>query len=241
MNKFNLAKLAFKEIFWPNRCCICDRAGDILCQSCYNNLEFIDSNRACKRCGGAYGKDICTECNDVMLSSLGLDAFPFITLRHALVANEDSQKIITTYKDKGQRCLCFHIAQIMSRYIDDEIDKNFCYITYIPDTISAVKCRGFDHSQEIANKVGEVANMEVIRLFEPPKTTDQRKLTKRERIENMQGSLRINNSCLYNANYQLLIIDDICTTGSTMYAAALQAIQGGFKDVYGLTFARVFE
>lgn len=241
MNNLNLAKLAFKEIFWPNRCCICDRAGDILCQACYNNLEFIDINRACKRCGGAYGKDICTECNDVMLGSLGLDEFPLITLRHALIANEDSQKIITTYKDKGERCLCFHIAQIMSRYMDDEIDKNFCYLTYIPDTISAVKRRGFDHSQEIADKLGEIANMEVIRLFEPPKTADQRKLTKHERIQNMQGSLKINESCIYDRQQQLLIIDDICTTGSTMYAAAIQAKHAGLQSVYGLTFARVFE
>lgn len=241
MKNLNLAKLAVKEIFWPNRCCICDRAGDILCQSCYNNLEFIDSNRACKRCGGAYGKDICTECNDVMLNAIGLNAFPFKTLRHALIADEDSQKIITTYKDKGARDLCFHIACIMSRYIDSEISKNKCYITYIPDTNAAIRRRGFDHAKEIADRLKDITDIEAIRLFEPPKTTDQRKLTKKERIANMQGSLKINESCIYDADHQLLIIDDICTTGSTMYAAALRAKHAGFKDVYGLTFAHVFE
>ena len=37
---------------------------------------------------------------------------------------------------------------------------------------------------------------------------------------------------------RVLLVDDVCTTGATLYSAADALAEAGASEVYGLTFAR---
>ena len=71
-----------------------------------------------------------------------------------------------------------------------------------------------------------------------PRSRDQRKLTRTQRLANLSGRMTL----LAGATVPdtVILVDDVCTTGATLYSAAEALQSGGAKTVYGLTFARAW-
>lgn len=227
------------ETVWPTRCAICDMPGeDVLCPRCAAALSYIDLCLACPICGAPYGRVQCTECNDVMLAGLGLDALPIDGMTSVLALDEATRRMIVTYKDADERRLCAIMAQMMARYINPDLIRKGCVITYVPDTLAAVRRRGFDHAQEMAKTLGDQTGLETVRLLEQPRTIDQRKLGRRERIQNMMGAMKVCSDA--QTPPAILLIDDVCTTGATIFGAARALKEAGAAYVYALTLGRAF-
>ena len=251
----NISEVA-KETLWPTRCAICDTPGSVLCEKCRNSLLFVDSCKACERCGAPFGKQVCTECNKTMIEANGLGDFPLTQLRHAVVLDDCALKIIKVYKDNGERRLKFDIASMMASYIEPVWIEQNSLLTFIPATREAVARRGFDHAEEIATEIGNIAQLDVVSLFSRPESTDQRALGRLERLENMKTRFQvidnpeIINDTLSpiqteqmtphdNSSRPIIIVDVVCTSGATLYSAALALRDAGFNRIYGLTFGRV--
>ncbi len=235
-----------KETLWPTRCAICDLPGEVLCESCKKSLRYINLCSACPKCGAPNGKDFCTECNDVSLLSLDLEKYPLDALRSAVVLDDKSRKLVTTYKDNFEIRLAKEVSKIMLEYFNFEWLGKKTLITYIPSSETSKKKRGFSHMEIIANEIGKSANIATLNLFCQPKTIDQRKLTRKERVENMKSALQIDKAKVnliekkgyVPSNTNVIIIDDVCTTGSTLFAASNALREAGFNKIFGLTFAR---
>lgn len=230
-----IAEVAIETV-WPTRCAVCDMQGEyVLCPSCASKLEVIDAQRACVRCGAPYGRIQCTECNDVMLSSSGINEIPFSKMSHSVVLDEAARKIITVYKDSDERRLVHEIAKIMSRSISpDHLSKRYV-LTFIPATKEAFRRRGFDHCEEIASSLSSICGLQVASVFERPQSSDQRKLDRQGRIQNMASRLRVRPNI--KLPDKVLLIDDVCTTGATIYSASDTLRKCGVKEIQALTFA----
>jgi predicted amidophosphoribosyltransferase len=245
---FNGKKISevIKETLWPTRCAICDLPGEVLCESCKKSLPYINLCSACPKCGAPNGKDFCTECNDVSLLSLDLEKYPLDALRSAVVLDDKSRKLITTYKDNFEIRLAKEVSRIMVEYLNFEWLENKTLITYIPSSETSKKNRGFSHMEIIANEIGKKVDVATLNLFLQPKTVDQRKLTRKERVENMKSALQIDKAKVnliekkgyVPSNTNVIIADDVCTTGSTLFAASNALREVGFNKIFGLTFAR---
>lgn len=232
------------EALWPTRCAICDKPGFVVCDDCSEHIDYIDVLSSCPRCGSPYGSVQCCECNDVAIDAIGLDSFPFDRLASAVRIDDDSKRLVTVYKDHDEHRLAPLIAKTMSRYINpDWIDdannteSDQTFITFIPATAEALNRRGFDHMEKIAELVAKYAHLRSLSVFERPKSLDQRKLNRRERAENMKQKFQIRADVELPS--KLIVIDDICTTGSTMFGAALSLREGGCEKLFGLTFGKV--
>lgn len=228
------------EIVWPTRCAVCDMPGErVLCEACERKLEIIDLGRACERCGTPFGRVQCTECNDVMLAAAGMSGIPFDRMSHAVILDDAARRIVAVYKDADERRLVDDIARIMRGFIDPALARRGFVMTYIPDTAAAMRRRGFDHSQEIAATLAAMASMGCENLFERPQSIDQRKLGRSERIENMRSSMRVRSGI--DIPERVLLVDDVCTTGATVYSAC-DALRGaGVREIHVLTFAQVMD
>lgn len=240
----DLALDIMTEALWPTRCAICDEPGYVVCSDCAHRIHYIDILSSCPKCGSPYGSIQCSECNEVAIGAIGSGSFPFNKLASAVHIDEDTKRLITVYKDHDEHRLAPMIARTMVRYIDPSWvesrerteDERLC-ITFIPSTVEALNRRGFDHMERVSALISSYTHLPIVRAFERPKSEDQRKLTRRERVENMKR--RFNIRADVELPSRLIVVDDICTTGSTLFSAALSLREHGCKDLYGLTFGKV--
>lgn len=76
----------------------------------------------------------------------------------------------------------------------------------------------------------------VIPLLSPPRARDQRALSRRARMGNMEHAVSVLPGA--SAPESILLIDDVCTTGATLFAACDAIREAGGRSVHCLTFAR---
>lgn len=85
--------------------------------------------------------------------------------------------------------------------------------------------RGYNQSAEIATGVAEVIGSRVsgdLIAMRPHKS--QTKLSRTARIDNTEGVFRLRNAANYRGRH-IVLIDDVCTTGSTLTACALAVLK----------------
>lgn len=229
---------AFAETLWPTRCAVCDAPGEMLCGACALNLQHIDWWRACPRCGAPFGRVQCSECNDVMLHAVGRDEPPFDACASAVAYDEAAARIVRTWKDAGERRLVDAMAALMTPLVPPSWHAEHPVVVPVPATAAARRRRGFDHGEELACAVAARLGLDVAPVLARPHSRDQRALARRGRLANMEG--RFIPLPGASAPLSALIVDDVCTTGATLFAASDAVRAAGALTVRCLTFARVW-
>ena len=230
---------AIAETLWPTRCAVCDEPGEVLCEKCRLGLPYLDWWRACPRCGAPFGRVQCTECNAIVMGARGLDEPPYAGCASAAVFDDETTgRVVRTWKDAGERRLGAVMADAMAQAIPPAWRRRCRVVAPVPATTRALRRRGFDHALELAQGISERLEMPCAELLARPRSVDQRKLSGSQRLENMAGRFR----ALPGANVApaVLLVDDVYTTGATLFAATDALRAAGAEEVYCLTFARVF-
>lgn len=258
------------ETLWPTRCAVCDVPGALLCDRCRRDLTYIDRWRACPRCGAAWGRLQCTECNPVTLSRLGLARLPFESCVCAVALDDAAHRIAALYKDAGERRLGAVMGAIMADATDSGWLREADAVTWVPASRAAFRRRGFDHAEDLARAFAACARGEldagrssaarlrrtcehdgvplavhsshplvrvpVVALLDRPATRDQRGLSRAERVENVVDCF----SAIAGVRVppRVVLVDDVCTTGSTLVAATNALLAAGAEHVRCVTFAR---
>lgn len=97
--------------------------------------------------------------------------------------------------------------------------------------------RGFNQAEIIADYLAKNWKIEAINLLTRIRDTGQQVgRLKKERLENMAGAFKI--SKLSNLPENVLLVDDVWTTGATMSECCKILKQKGVKKVWGLVLAR---
>lgn len=108
----------------------------------------------------------------------------------------------------------------------------------VPLHRSRVRRRGFNQAALLARALSDRIDIPVDEglLVRHRRTAAQVGLGADERSRNVEGAFR----CVSGqaAGKDVLVIDDVCTTGSTLEASAVALRQGGAKRVRALTLAR---
>ena len=110
-------------------------------------------------------------------------------------------------------------------------------ITFVPLFKKKENQRGFNQAKIIAKKVGEITGSKVLPLLEKIKdTASQTKLNKVERMANIKNSFLAKEKAGRHDN--ILLVDDVWTSGATMKECARVLKRSGAKRVFGFTLAR---
>jgi len=136
----------------------------------------------------------------------------------------------------------FTAGDILSEFLEEYITKNFKYreyiITYIPLSKKAKKIRGFNQCEYIAKKIGRDLSIEVLEvLIKQKETKEQKKLKRDERYENIKDAFNIKKG-IEVKNYNIILIDDVTTTGATLQEAYKLLKKFEVKDIKLLTLAK---
>jgi len=99
--------------------------------------------------------------------------------------------------------------------------------------------RGFNQSEIFAQKLAEFWNLKVKEdlLIRSKFTLPQAGLTQKQRKENVENAFAVS-PLVYSSLFNILLIDDIWTTGVTLKNCAALLKKSGAKTVWGLTIAR---
>jgi ComF family protein len=111
-------------------------------------------------------------------------------------------------------------------------------IVPVPLHETKLKERGYNQSELLARQLGQALNLPVnmTTLRRVRKTESQMTLKADERLKNVANAFSCADQDL--ARYHVLLVDDVCTTGSTLDACAAALKAGGTVSVWGLTLAK---
>jgi len=139
------------------------------------------------------------------------------------------------------------IAKELSSNITSEVKSNRVALpkkaTLVPIPLHKKRknWRGFNQVEEIGKLVSEAVGWEFVpdMLVRRELRTPQTELKREQRKKNIKGAFALNPIYdIHNTKYDIILFDDVYTTGSTLKEAAKVLRRNGSGDVFGLTIAR---
>ncbi|MDY6314744.1 MAG: ComF family protein [Clostridia bacterium] len=220
-----------KKKFYPPRCIFCrsvmeDGTQLCLCRSCAAKVSRIPSER-CPVCGlvTPLGSNVCWECASKKIY--------FKSHKSPYFYENEVRRSLLRFKFYGKAHYAKTMGIIMASYIP--YDVNIDYITWVPMTVKQIKARGYNQSKLLAKSVSEYSSGELKELlFKVKSISKQSRLNAAARASNIKGAF----SCGEDLNGKnILLVDDIYTTGSTLNECSKVLKHCGANEIYCLTFA----
>ncbi len=228
------------DIFYPKVCylCNCLLQENGLCHSCWSKVVFIQ-DPSCIKCGIPFEYEIaegiiCGKCIDNSNNS-------YVDFSKSVMKyDNNTKKLIMAYKNHS----CFYLTNLFTTFLENagtkwwnEID----YIIPIPLHYWRRYWRGYNQTALLANELSKKTKTKCLEdgLLKVKFTTTQSKFNKAQRWQNVKNTFEIN--CTYEnviQNKNVLLLDDMTTTGATLNFAALALKKGGVSKVYSLTLAK---
>lgn len=224
------------NLFFPDniKCIFCNRdVADFenkpYCDDCEKELPFNNGNR-CQICSEPIANEatVCDSCQKRKRSFK--KAFcPF-------VYETSVRKAILAYKDSNKR----YMAKSFAKFIADEIVSSgvkIDVVSFVPLSKKKLSKRGFDQARLLAEEIAKRLNVECKTLFEKVKDVKTQKLSSfKERQENTVGMYKYLSGNLKRKD-NVLIVDDIITTGATIDACS-KLVEKKCENVYVAAIAR---
>lgn len=222
----NLFKIMISALF-PNVCLGCGEVldeGEFLCDYCYEMLSRTTKDKLCLKCG--LPKKDC-ECSRFIFRFNGCVA-PFY---YSGVA----RRVMYAFKFRRKEYISKFFAEQMALSVKQHyLDINFDGITYVPMLKKFERRRGYNQSKVLALEISKILKLPVYEdlLGVKPKKYVQHNLPYRMRFENVKEKYY----CNYEVNDRnILLIDDIKTSGATIDECSKQLLRYGANSVYSVT------
>jgi len=231
------------NIFFPNRCLFCGsllEEGSCICDRCISIIEIIETD-FCKVCGAPILE---MDKNDVDLSS----CFQCRSLIFSFRKNESLaifsgivRRLIHEYKFNRRRSLSKLFGNLLVKYKKEYI-LDHDLIVPMPLSVSRFSERGFNQSNLVAEEISKSIPVQYYGevLDRKGKSKPQSSIYNlKERFSNLRDKFYVKKKYWnYINNSNILIIDDVVTTGATASVCADVLLKEGAKNVDILSIAR---
>ena len=220
------------NIFYPVSCISCGGFEDnkIFCGKC---LELLNKEAfaECEKCKNP--PDLCN-CRKL----LHIDEIFYKYFYRGV----EIKKAIYKYK----RANLYYINEFFAKDMFTLIEKSdrinideLAYVTNVPRRTKSVRHFGYDQTKNLAKIIAKYAGVPYKPLLRTKgKAQEQKKLNYRERVANVKNRyVPVNNG--RESEYNVLLIDDIMATGSTLSECARVLKNTGAKKVYALCIASI--
>ena len=229
------------RLIYPPRCTICGEAVESdhgLCGPCWRDTPFI-TGLVCDLCGVPLpGEDRGDRlwCDDCMVI-----ARPWVRGRAAILYADNGRKLVLALKH-GDR---HDVLRPAARWLANAARPLLCpgpLIAPVPLHWSRLLKRRFNQSALLATALARELGADTCPdlLIRPVRTRSLDGMKRDERLAMLEGAIRPHPGRAGRmAGRNILLIDDVMTTGATLGASAAACISAGAADVSILTLARV--
>jgi len=220
-------------LLYPRRCPVCheivEEKGEVACGICRTRLPYI-REPFCLQCGKPLLMEEQEYCSDCTRKT-----HAFYKGRAAFAYDEIMRRSIARFKYAGRREYAdFYAEEILRKYAREMLHWKCEVLVPIPLHSSRRRNRGFNQAELLAEKISKRSGIPVDRtlLYRHKKTHVQKELDDRERLTNLKNAFSVRKGKIPYKN--IILVDDIYTTGSTMDAAAKILKENGIQTVYFL-------
>jgi competence protein ComFC len=231
-----------KDLIYPNCCLACKnrinpaKAQDVVCTQCWEKIEK-NLPPFCASCGRrldklSIAKNMCSNCLKFR--------FHFDRAFSPCAYTGTIKKLIHEFKYSGKDYLGKPLGALMNKFIKDyRLPIEYLdFIIPVPLHHSRLREREFNQAQVLSEQVAKKFNKKVLPdvLIRSRQTKTQTELAFEERRKNVVRSFTVKNpECIKDKN--LLLIDDVLTTGATSSEAAKTLKESGARIVFVMTLA----
>jgi ComF family protein len=230
------------DVIFPPQCLGCTEiiphlSGQAFCPACKEQIRFLTGS-LCPICGIAF---FASPAQDHLCGNC-LEKKPYFSLARAVASYETLiLNLIHQFKYGHNITVGSALASFMAEFNFPDFDfTEYSLIIPVPLHIRRLRERGFNQALILANAIGEKYQISVnFSLLKRLKfTLTQTGLDRSAREKNVKGTFAaIDNSKIDSQN--IILIDDVYTTGATVNQCAKTLIKAGANKVAVLTLARV--
>lgn len=225
--------------FFPNLCIVCRNVltkDKWLCGRCVEALCGNHAHRdACPLCGQNRSLRICT-CATVW-------KHPFEAVYSIFDFDETIQNIVHEIKYRGQKRLAHDMGKDYVKLVPASFFEGMDTVVSVPLHFYRMMKRGYNQAEHLARGFvkGSAAPLQHLQhvLVRKRPTKSQTKLSRRARGQNVKGAFIVSpgkRNCIENKN--IILVDDIVTTGATTGECASALISAGCGTIRVLSLAR---
>lgn len=229
------------ELVYPekNTCFICDMydktiMDKYLCRDCEKSIKKLEPP-LCSKCSKpldySESSDICKECFS--------QERHFETSKSLYVYDGLIKKAIYSYKYYNKPYFNKLFGNMLLDYMKSINYTSFDFVTSVPLHPSKMRKRGYNQSELLARHISNNLRITYLdALKRTKKTLKQSEQSKEERRKNLKGAFTAKRCAEKTINSQVLLVDDIYTTGSTVEECSKVLLDFGVSKVYVITIAR---
>ena len=214
------------DLIFPKRCVNCQKFGSYLCRVCLKKVEFIE-------------KPVCPICQR---QAVGGKTHPGCYSRYSL----DGLVVVARYRGairSAIRKIKYRWVTDIESTLGDLMTDNLWKFDFPADSVlvpiplhpKRKRWRGFNQAElltkYLSKKFGSRTSDSLYRYID---TKPQVGLKKEDRRKNIKGAFRVNgdvNGC------DLIVVDDVYTSGATMMEAARVLKRAGARTVWAMAVA----
>ena len=218
------------DLLFPQCCVGCGREGDFICRSCRQSLLPI-TPPVCPRCGRPQpGGTLCPGCVDWQAEIDGI--------RSPFRFDGVMRQAIHELKYRNLRALAAPLVKLLQDYLITNPVPGEVLVP-VPLHRKRLRERGYNQASLLARELGKLTNLPVVedclvrQQHAPPQA---RTASVSERQSNVAGAFTCGDERLRGK--QVLLIDDVATSGATLNACARTLKSVGAASVWGLVIAR---
>lgn len=231
------------DIIYPPRCHICmaflhDRPDKdtYLCSGCFNSFREI-TGPLCTICGIPFKSRVEEDhlCEKCLLKRPWYDE-----MRAPYLYEEKLMAAIQQLKYSGRSYIAKSLGPLLGEFAKTWLrDTDDMTLIPVPLHIKRLRQRGFNQSMLLAEAVSSMLECELdcLTLIRSRYTGTQTGLNLKERRKNVKGAFEIAGDKSV-AGKEIILVDDVATTGYTINECARVLKKAGCKKVYGLVLAR---
>ncbi len=223
-------------LIFPPRCSGCGSVGRYICENCQKTLRLLPQR--------------CPECDRQAVDGITHPRCIRPYAMDGLITVFQNTGVIKNAIKKLKYRFVYDLAESLVNLIP--LDNYSALSSYysistkpvlypIPLHKDRLKWRGFNQAEKLGQFVAQKLNIQTVNglLIRQAKRTPQADISKREdRIKNTQGLFLFGLKVLPSSCLNVLLFDDVWTTGATMKEAAKVLKRNGIKKVWGMTVAR---
>jgi ComF family protein len=215
---------------YPPVCAVCKLPGYPLCSDCQKKIQFIHG-KICRICGALLNSsfDICHNCQTKRPA--------FESMRNLAVFGGVIRECIHALKYENNRSLGKYFSDLLLPIVKRENWQIDCVLP-VPLSKARLKARGYNQAAVIACPLALLLEKPYVScaVSRVRDTKSQIGLSASERRLNVIGAFEALPDLVCGKN--LLLVDDVMTTGSTMESCAKALKEAGAKTVNCVTIAR---